>query len=423
MISILGESTRRESDLDDYLAKKNCPKYASLYKKAGEEYGVRWDLAIFQSCLETGFWTFGNDVSEEQNNFCGLGASGNGNKGDSFSTPEEGIRAQIQNLALRCGVEIPKSEIVSPYVRSVYDFIANRGSKNWEDLTGTWATDPNYTKKIYLIAQEFDFIYDRKPEKKASWFNFSKDSLCFQAMNEGNIIEDYEGNSASELIAFLQRHAATARTIVSGPKKTSEPEKKVEKKLTTIFLDPGHSKLEPGARSNNGEAREEDLNVYAAELLAGILRAHDYSVEIYNPEVDDLDEIGERAWPHDVAISLHHNSYGGSGNPYACVMVHPATPAGEKQIASRLAQAIVKGTRGTIAETAIFSGTNGIPGLYEANLGVISASRRKPNGKPPFHILCEFFFLNKMKSNQECYGALDSIIPAFANQLMTEFPK
>src|SRR5699024_4241256 len=69
------------------------------YLSEGETEGIRGDLAFCQSCLETGNFTFeGSAVTLDQNNFCGMGVTSNGMKGNSFSTPQLGIRAQIQHL-------------------------------------------------------------------------------------------------------------------------------------------------------------------------------------------------------------------------------------------------------------------------------------------------------------------------------------
>ena len=65
----------------------------------GEPVVVRGDIAFAQSCLETGNFTFnGSAVTLDQNNFAGIGVTKNGMKGNSFSHPWIGIRAQIQHL-------------------------------------------------------------------------------------------------------------------------------------------------------------------------------------------------------------------------------------------------------------------------------------------------------------------------------------
>jgi len=62
---------------------------ASEYMRIGEAFGVRWDYAFYQMLLETGSRSFrdGNrsgDVKPQQNNFAGLGATGRGERGESF---------------------------------------------------------------------------------------------------------------------------------------------------------------------------------------------------------------------------------------------------------------------------------------------------------------------------------------------------
>jgi hypothetical protein len=176
-ISILGKATRSVSDLNNFLARNGCPEYADLYRQAGEEFGVRWDVAIFQSILETGWFKFGNDVKREQNNFAGIGAKGGGDPGESFPSPIVGIRAQLQNLALRSDVKIEKDTILSKYVLKNYDTIAGRHSKNWEDLSGTWATDTGYHLKIYAVMKLFDDTFTGgkdMEDKEVSWFEMNR---------------------------------------------------------------------------------------------------------------------------------------------------------------------------------------------------------------------------------------------------------
>ena len=70
-----------------------------LYLSEGKAEGVRGDIAFAQSCLETGnFGFFGSAVTLDQNNFCGMGVTSNGMRGNSFDTPQLGIRAQVQHL-------------------------------------------------------------------------------------------------------------------------------------------------------------------------------------------------------------------------------------------------------------------------------------------------------------------------------------
>ena len=78
---------------------------ATEYMRHGEMLGVRWDFAFYQMIVETGalsYWR-GNrhgDVKPSQNNFAGLGATGKGERGESFTDIGSGVRAHLEHLVL-----------------------------------------------------------------------------------------------------------------------------------------------------------------------------------------------------------------------------------------------------------------------------------------------------------------------------------
>lgn len=102
---IMGKAVATVEQMREYIKLKN-PSVAQsvldmipLYLSEGEAEGVRADIAFAQSCLETGNFGFsGSAVTLEQNNFCGMGVTSNGKKGNSFDSPQMGIRAQVQHL-------------------------------------------------------------------------------------------------------------------------------------------------------------------------------------------------------------------------------------------------------------------------------------------------------------------------------------
>lgn len=102
--SIMGEAVATVEQMRDYIKAVNpsVPRVLDmipLYLSEGAAEGVRGDIAFAQSCLETGNFAFADTaVTLDQNNFCGMGVTENGMKGNSFATPKEGIRAQIQHL-------------------------------------------------------------------------------------------------------------------------------------------------------------------------------------------------------------------------------------------------------------------------------------------------------------------------------------
>ena len=54
-----------------------------------------------------------------QNNFCGMGVTQNGVKGNSFATPQLGIRAQIQHLKAYASTEPLKQDCIDTRFRYV----------------------------------------------------------------------------------------------------------------------------------------------------------------------------------------------------------------------------------------------------------------------------------------------------------------
>ena len=126
-----------------------------LYITEGALEGVRGDIAFAQSCLETGNFTFsGSAVTLDQNNFCGMGVARTGAKGNSFKTPKEGIRAQIQHLKAYACDDALEQRCIDP--RFIY---AKRGCAPYVEWLGIqenpsgagWAAGKGYGNKILNI--------------------------------------------------------------------------------------------------------------------------------------------------------------------------------------------------------------------------------------------------------------------------------
>ena len=159
--SITGTAKATVGQLVAYIKGKNpnVPKsvldMASLYLSEGAAEGIRGDVAFAQSCLETGNFVFaGSAVTLDQNNFCGMGVTANGMKGNSFPTAQAGIRAQIQHLKAYANTEPLKGECVDPrfkYVtRGCAEFVEWLGQKENPQGKG-WATGAGYGEKILSI--------------------------------------------------------------------------------------------------------------------------------------------------------------------------------------------------------------------------------------------------------------------------------
>ncbi len=119
--------------------------FAQLYADECAIEGVNHDVAFAQMCHETGALKFGNDVKPEQNNFAGIGAVGNGNPGHSFPSRQIGVRAHIQHLKAYASTEPLRRPKVDPR----FDLVKPRGRVHTvNDLTGRWATDPQYAEGL-----------------------------------------------------------------------------------------------------------------------------------------------------------------------------------------------------------------------------------------------------------------------------------
>ena len=126
-----------------------------LYLTEGAAEGIRGDVAFAQSCLETGNFGFaGSAVTLDQNNFCGMGVTSNGVKGNSFDSPQMGIRAQIQHLKAYANTEALNGACIDPrfqYVtRGCAEYVEWLGQQENPNGKG-WATGAGYGEKILSI--------------------------------------------------------------------------------------------------------------------------------------------------------------------------------------------------------------------------------------------------------------------------------
>lgn len=161
MLKIIGHAIATAGQMTAYIKNINPAVPQSVidmipyYILEGAAEGVRGDIAFAQSCLETGNFTFaGSAVTIDQNNFAGIGITGTGMKGNSWETPQLGIRAQIQHLkAYACDDRLNK-DCVDPrfiYVkRCSAPYVEHLGIQDNPHHTG-WAAGTGYGEKIIDI--------------------------------------------------------------------------------------------------------------------------------------------------------------------------------------------------------------------------------------------------------------------------------
>lgn len=170
---IMGTAKVTVAQMQKYIKKVN-PKVKSsvldmipLYLSEGEAEGVRGDIAFAQSCLETGNFTFsGSAVTLDQNNFAGMGVTQNGMKGNSWPTPQIGIRAQIQHLkAYACDQPLDQTCVDTRFIyvkRNSAPYVEWLGVQE-NPIKAGWAAGKGYGEKILNILSD---ITESKGEDK-----------------------------------------------------------------------------------------------------------------------------------------------------------------------------------------------------------------------------------------------------------------
>jgi len=160
-LTILGDPIATKEQCIAYLYKTNpfplisisVEKLVDIYYREGRKENVRPDLAFAQALLETGHFSYGGDVYPYQNNYAGIGATGNKVKGAVFPTPEIGVRSQIQHLLCYASLRRPKETIVDPRYELLAKIPAKHGKIwTWVELGGNWAVPGiNYGANILKI--------------------------------------------------------------------------------------------------------------------------------------------------------------------------------------------------------------------------------------------------------------------------------
>ncbi len=151
---ILGTNVATVERMYQFVKSKNSSfdrEIAEQFIAVSTRYGLRGDIALCQSIIETGWfkYTGGTAVTPDDHNYCGLGVTTLGQKGCQFSTVEEGVTAQVQHLyAYACNKALPAGEtLVDPR----FKYITRGIAPNWEDLSGRWAASTTYGSKIIAM--------------------------------------------------------------------------------------------------------------------------------------------------------------------------------------------------------------------------------------------------------------------------------
>lgn len=120
---------------------------ATLFIEEATAEGVRGDIAWAQAMVETG--AFSSRLAG-LNNFAGIGACDSCADGWHFESAQQGVRVQMQ--LLHAYAEPATLGFGNALIVTRFNDLGVKGCcRTWSELTGIWATDPNYGLKIMQI--------------------------------------------------------------------------------------------------------------------------------------------------------------------------------------------------------------------------------------------------------------------------------
>jgi N-acetylmuramoyl-L-alanine amidase len=167
---IMGTMSATRDQMVTFLKAKN-PEFKDLeavvdaFISVGKLYGVRGDMAFCQSIIETGWFKFdgGTAVTPDQHNYCGMGVTSKGMKGNSFGTVRDGVTAQVQHLfAYASKLPLPEEKVLDPR----YKYVTRGIAPHWEDLSNRWAMNANYGTHIVALHKQLLEVVPVKEEPK-----------------------------------------------------------------------------------------------------------------------------------------------------------------------------------------------------------------------------------------------------------------
>lgn len=136
---------------------KDIKTFSNIVLEEADAEGIKAEVVFCQIMKETGWLQFGGDVSIEQFNFAGLGATGGGVKGNSFKDVRTGIRAQVQHLKAYASTDKLNNKCVD--VR--FDYVERNSAPYVEWLGipdnpsgGGWAAAENYGKDLVSMIKK-----------------------------------------------------------------------------------------------------------------------------------------------------------------------------------------------------------------------------------------------------------------------------
>ena len=180
--------------LQAYLQLRNeslDPRFAKIaveYMRHGERLGLRWDYTFYQMLLETGHLSYRGDrgrrgdVKPTQNNFAGLGATGNGAPGESFPDVSTGVLAHLQHVLVYAGETVDNP--VAERTRKVQEWGILKsmqkkagGVVTFAHLATKWAPGADYVAGLESLAGRFRDGFCNIPDPHPEWIAEARGKL------------------------------------------------------------------------------------------------------------------------------------------------------------------------------------------------------------------------------------------------------
>jgi hypothetical protein len=233
---------------------------ATQYMRFGEQFGIRWDFAFYQMVFETGalsYWrgTRAGDVRPEQLNFAGLGATGNGERGESFKDIETGVRAHLEHILLYAGR--PVDNPVAERTRKVHQWgILTAWQKaftrpmTFADLATRWAPgNRHYGNMIRAVAERFHSDACARPDPRPELVQEARNLIAGDAGSSKiagaapprspgeelakRAIEDAKADGTAKRSGLGVQPPVSAAVIPSAPYKVLDPAPSPDAKRTS----------------------------------------------------------------------------------------------------------------------------------------------------------------------------------------------
>jgi len=144
----------------------------AMFIEEGRDENVRGDLAFAQAIIETGSFTVAAG-----NNFSGIGVCDSCASGYGFTTPRDGVRAQIQLLRNYADPESRSDRLAHAPSPSLYGSDPQRAARLYDTFflkgkaplwnlmgNGNWATDPVYAPKVVSLYNQMVTYVNSHPE-------------------------------------------------------------------------------------------------------------------------------------------------------------------------------------------------------------------------------------------------------------------